>query len=54
MDQYANNFEKELTIIGATGLLDELQSDVAETLRDFQRACSFYFIFRDSSMDADW
>ena len=26
--------------MGATGLLDELQSEVTQTLRDFQRACN--------------
>lgn len=28
MDEYADLFEKDLTVIGATGLLDELQNGV--------------------------
>lgn len=42
MEESADKFEKDLTVLGATGLLDELQDGVPETLRDFQRAGIHY------------
>ncbi len=41
MVEFAEKFEQDLTILGATGLLDELQDGVPETLRDFQRAGTY-------------
>lgn len=38
LEEYAERFERNLTLLGATALLDELQDGVPETLRDFQRA----------------
>ena len=43
LEDFADRFEKDLTILGVTGLLDELQDGVPETLRDFQRA-GIYFV----------
>jgi magnesium-transporting ATPase (P-type) len=37
-------FEQNLELVGATGLLDELQEGVPETLKDLQRASKYFFI----------
>lgn len=53
IDFKSENFESELTLLGVTGVEDELQTEVAETVKDFRNAgIKFWMITGDKGPTA--
>lgn len=53
IDLKSDDFENELTLLGVTGVEDELQNEVAETTRDFRNAgIKFWMITGDKGPTA--
>ena len=53
LDKLISDLETSLYLIGATAVLDRLQDEVPETLRDMIRASTFSTILRHKSLDVD-
>lgn len=53
-DKLVSDLEQGIYLIGATAVLDRLQDDVPETIRDLIRASTCLYHCRYQSVDANW
>lgn len=49
-----DKLEQNMFVIGATAVLDRLQDEVPETIRDLLRASKLILLHRYKGMDVDW